>query len=92
MNLGPDGAKVTFPRMAGTVGKTRKGTGQSHFTRASNVNPTELDGGLTKTVRNSLKEMVSAAGLEPATHALKGVRAMQTKDLHDLLGGHSELL
>jgi len=29
--------------------------------------------------------LVSAAGLEPATHALKGISKSETKDLHDLL-------
>jgi hypothetical protein len=36
--------------------------------------------------------MVSAAGLEPATHALKGARALKTQHLQELLGGHSGLL
>jgi hypothetical protein len=39
-----------------------------------------------------LKTLVSAAGLEPATHALKGLQTLKTQHLEELLGGHSELL
>jgi hypothetical protein len=36
--------------------------------------------------------LVSAAGFEPATHALKGVGGSQTKHLQVLLGPLSKLL
>jgi hypothetical protein len=39
-----------------------------------------------------LEILVSAAGLEPATHALKGLQTLKTQHLQELLGGHSELL
>jgi len=35
---------------------------------------------------NLLKHMVSAAGLEPATHALKGLPEPRISDLHGFVG------
>jgi hypothetical protein len=39
-----------------------------------------------------LINLVSAAGFEPATHALKGVQQLKIKHLQELLGWHSEWL
>jgi len=41
---------------------------------------------------NHKEFLVSAAGFEPATHALKGLQALNTRHLQELIGGHSELL
>jgi hypothetical protein len=41
---------------------------------------------------NYFEILVSAEGFEPSTHALKGLPTLETQELEDLLGGHSELL
>jgi hypothetical protein len=38
------------------------------------------------------KILVSADGLEPSIHALKGLPTLKMQYLEDLTGGHSELL
>ena len=48
--------------------------------------------GLREKWEENWRFLVSADGLEPSTHALKGVGGSQTKHLQDLLGPLAKLL
>lgn len=52
----------------------------------------QVEGRFTRKVREYRGYLVSADGLEPSTHALKGLPALKTRHLQELIGRHSELL
>lgn len=77
-----------FAAFAGTPAKTIAIPGR-HKTRHTQK---RLKGEIARNVREYRGLVVSAVGLEPTTHALKGVGDSQTIHLQDLLGPLSKLL
>jgi integrase len=81
-----------FAALAGQPAKTIANAGRHKTRHSGKSGKPRVERKMARNVREYRGELVSAAGFEPATHALKGVGGSQTKHLQVLLGPLSKLL